>query len=281
MSAFCFGVNPIVLKAGLNKANPSVAVLIGLLSGLPLLVLVAPTLGGFHFDELTLSAAIYFVLGGLFGIVFGRAALYWSIKELGSTRASTFKNGAPVVTAVLAIIFLSEAIAASRWGAILLVTIGLTMIGGMVQRLDLGSAKKTALMVALLPPLFYGIRPIFSKIGLNITPLPLAATFIGYAAALFLYAVYFVFWQDSAAIRVGRRNVAFFAIAGFLQAGGLLLLNFALERSDVSRIYPISASAPLVTFVLSYIVLKNIERLTVWDLVGTLSVVGGVIWLLT
>ena len=65
-----------------------------------------------------------------------------------------------------------------------------------------------------------------------------------------------------------------------MQVLGLLLLNSALSQSDVTIIYPISASAPLLTFVLSFTLLKNVERLTFWDLIGTISVVLGVVVLL-
>ena len=280
LSALCFGINPIVLKAGLQKSNPTTAVFVGLVSGLPLLMILSPALGGFQLDQLTALSAIYFLLGGLFGVVFGRAALYLSIDQLGSTRATIFKNGAPVVTALIAPLFLSESVELARWAGILLVTLGLTLIGGRIKSLASANIGRNALAVASLPPIFYGIRPIFSKLGLNLTPLPLAATLLSYAAAIAVYLLYFG-WQGTFSIgSTGSRNLMFFAIAGVLQVMGLLLLNFALDNSEVSKIYPISASAPFVTFLLSVTVLRNIERLTIWDLVGTTAVVGGVIWLL-
>jgi|GEM_PF-1228011 len=281
LSAFCFGINPIVLKVGLKDAKSDVAVFVGLISGLPLLFIVSPALGGFHFEQLPFLAALYFALGGLFGVVLGRSALYLSIKQLGSSRASTIKNGAPVVTAFLALIFLTEFIELERWGGIILVTVGLMLVGRMVRQQSAGPVTLSSLAIASLTPIFYGIRPIFSKIGLDLAPLPLAATFVGYLTAVILYLGYFVVrGQLTTAMRADRRSISFFAAAGMLQVFGLLLLNYALERDDVTAIYPISASAPLVTFLLSYTVLKNIERLTFWDFVGTTMVVAGVIILL-
>lgn len=280
LSAFCFGINPIVLKVGLKDAKSDVAVFVGLISGVPLLIIVSPALGGFHFEQLTFLAALYFALGGLFGVVLGRSALYLSIKQLGSSRASTIKNGAPVVTAFLALIFLAEFIELGRWGGIILVTVGLMLVGRMVKQQSIGPVTLSSLAIASLTPIFYGIRPIFSKIGLDLAPLPLAATFVGYLTAVILYLGYFVIRRQLTAIQADRRSILFFAAAGMLQVFGLLLLNYALERDDVTVIYPISASAPLVTFLLSYTVLKNIERLTFWDFVGTTAVVAGVIILL-
>lgn len=280
MSAFCFGINPIVLKVGLRDSNSDVGVFVGLASGLPLLLLVSPSLGGLQFGQLTALAALYFALGGLFGVVLGRTLLYMSIHRLGSARASTFKNAAPVVTAIVALIFLQEFVELRRWTGIFLVTVGLTLVGQMVKRQVTNPVTLSGLVLAGLTPVFYGIRPIFSKLGLNLSPLPLEATFISYLTAILLYLAYFIVSSQLGSIRTSWRSLWFFATGGMLQVFGLLLLNYALERDDVTVIYPISSSAPLVTFILSYTVLRNVERLTFWDLVGTISVVVGVVLLL-
>ena len=214
MSALCFGINPILLAGGLQSNSPALAVSVGLLSGLGVLILLVPWLGGFQFDQLTARATAYFVLGGFFGVVLGRSALYMGIKHLGSTRASTIKNGAPVITALLALAFLHETIELERWGGIVLVTIGLMIVGNMISRHDLNRVTWSGVVFASLTPISYGIRPIFSKIGLNLSPLPLAATLISYLTALFCYAGYFVFKRrseftllDKRGLEIGRAHV--------------------------------------------------------------------------
>jgi uncharacterized membrane protein len=44
----------------------------------------------------------------------------------------------------------------------------------------------------------------------------------------------------------------------------------------VSLVYPINSIAPLLTFAMAYFILKNVERLAAWDLIGTVAVVAGV-----
>lgn len=279
MSALCFGINPIVLKRGLRGANSDVAVFVGLITGLPLLLLVSPALGGFTLSELAPSAVVYFALGGVLGVFLGRTFLYLSIDRLGSSRASTFKNGAPLVTAVVAFVILRELVDTQRWMGIGLVTVGLMMVGQMARR-RVRAMTAGGLAVASLTAVFYGIRPVISKLGLDISPLPLAATLISYVAAVALYVVYFAVTGRLKNMKSERQSLLYFVGGGVLQVTGLSLLNFALELDDVTVIYPISASAPLVTFILSYVVLKNRERLTLWDLFGTTMVVVGVILLL-
>ncbi len=279
MSAFCFGINPIVLKKGLRGASSDVAVFVGLITGLPLLLLASPLLGGFNLGQLAPSAAIYFAVGGVLGVFLGRTLLYVSIDRLGSSRASTFKNSAPLVTAVAAFLLLSELVDTQRWLGIGLVTIGLMLVGQMARK-NVKTMTAGGLAVASLTAVFYGIRPVISKLGLDISPLPLAATLISYLAAVALYVVFFAVTGRLKNMKGDRQSLIYFAGGGVLQVVGLSLLNFALELDDVTIIYPISASAPLVTFILSYFVLRNREQLTLWDLLGTTMVVAGVTLLL-
>lgn len=280
-SAFLFGINPIVLKIGLRNASSDIAVFVGLMTGLPLLLLVSPALGGFDLDQVSGLALFYFALGGLLGVVLGRTFLYMSIDRLGSSRATTFKNSAPLVTALVAFLFLHEIVDLQRAGGIILVTLGLTLVGQMARR-QKGIITMGGLVLALLTAFFYGVRPVVSKAGLEISPLPLAATLVSYVTAVALYVAYFVGSGRLASIRHGvdRKSYLAFSAGGVLQVTGLSLLNFALDLDDVTVIYPISASAPLVTFLLSYFVLRNVERLTRWDFLGTAMVVAGVIMLL-
>lgn len=281
ISAMMFGVNPIVLKIGLRDAASEVAVFIGLLTGLPLLLILGPFVGGFQLAALRWDAALYFALGGLLGVVLGRTLLYMSIDRLGSSRAATFKNSAPLVTALVAFLLLQELVDLQRAAGIVMVTLGLTLVGQMARR-QKGIITAGGLMLAMMTAFFYGIRPVISKVGLEISPLPLAATLISYITAVAIYGAYFVYRRRLGWLfTVGsRKSYLAFAGGGVLQVTGLSLLNFALDLDDVTIIYPISASAPLVTFLLSYFVLRNVERLTFWDFIGTAMVVSGVVFLL-
>ena len=278
-TALCFGVNPLVLKAGLRASRSDVGVLVGLLSGLPVLMILAPALGGFHFEQLTGPAILYFMLGGPWGVFLGRTFLYLGVERLGSARTITIKNAAPVISAVLALVFLHELVSFGRWLGIVAVAMGLMLVGG-TARQQANPIKISGLVFAALAAVSYGIRPIFTKLGLSLAPTPLTATLIAYLTASTLYLGYFLVKRQLASLRTDRRSLSFFALAGVLQAFGLLSLNYAIQRGDVTVVYPISASAPLVTFGLSYTILKNVERLTFWDLSGMTAVVVGVTLLL-
>lgn len=56
----------------------------------------------------------------------------------------------------------------------------------------------------------------------------------------------------------------------------VLALTLALSDARVSVVYPITSAAPVVTLILSYLVLRTVERLTWLDVLGILAVALGV-----
>ena len=67
-----------------------------------------------------------------------------------------------------------------------------------------------------------------------------------------------------------------FTLVAIVHNLGFLAINFAFSLGDVSQVYPINASSPLLTFAMSYFILHNDERLSIVDLVGIVAVVAGV-----
>jgi uncharacterized membrane protein len=205
--------------------------------------------------------------------------LYIGIERIGSARASTFKNAAPVVTALLAMIFLGESVGGLRWLGIASVTAGLIMVGNKARQAEVNRMTASGLIIAILSAVFYGLRPLFSKLGLNLAPMPVTSSLVQYVAAALLYTI---FLAATGQFRrpPSRRSLLFFAAGGVLQTVGVIFLQYGLNQSEVATVYPISASAPLLTFFLSYTALRNAERLTVWDLLGTVIAVSGIAVLL-
>ena len=70
--------------------------------------------------------------------------------------------------------------------------------------------------------------------------------------------------------------VLLFTLVAIVHNLGFLAINFAFSLGDVSQVYPINASSPLLTFAMSYFILHNDERLSIVDLVGIVAVVAGV-----
>lgn len=278
-SAFVFSLAPVLLAVGYRKGSADLAILMSMILGLPLLLLLSPLLGGLHLAELSRDSVLLFAVGGLLGPLLGRSLLYNSIARLGSSRAITIQNTAPLVTAIGATLVLAEPVTVQRWLAIAAIIVGLAIVGkrSAVAPYPL---RASGVLLALMAAASFGIRPVLFKLGFNDDPDPMSASVIGASAALVGFLFYLALSGNYGSLRTDQRTLGLFALAGILHNVGFLTVNFAFNAADVTLVYPINASAPVLTFGLSYFLLRNVERLALWDLAGTLSVVIGVATLL-
>jgi bacterial/archaeal transporter family protein len=134
--------------------------------------------------------------------------------------------------------------------------------------------------LVFLAVLLWGSAPVVEKLGFGQGGTdPFVALSIRSVAVIIGLLVIAVATGNAAAFRAtNARAVLFFAASG-LMAGlfGTWAYLGALKCGEASRIVPISASYPLVTALLSLLLLK--EDFTLSRLVGTCFVVAG-IWLL-
>ncbi len=276
--AFSFGLNPVVLKLGfLRKGRVDVAVMIGLVVAIPLYLLVVPLVGGLHWEQVTLPALIGFILGGLFGAGIGRRWMYTAIHSIGAAPATAIKNSAPLITTMLAVLFLDEQVGLVQWLAVISIIGGITLVtwkpgAGRRQLLNVG------VLAAVGSALSYGVRPLFLKFGLDAADLPVTAALVGAIAAL-LYAALLARPRDLRAEPTDRSALGLFVGAGVLQAIGFLALTFGLAGGDVSVVYPVTSSAPVFTLAFTRLMLRGSEELTWRIALGVIAVTAGVIFL--
>lgn len=284
LTALCFGLNPVVLKLGfLRKGRSDVAVLVGLAVTVPIYLVMAPLLGGFEWSQVTAAALVGFILGGLFGGGIGRSWMYRAIDLIGASPATAIKNSAPVITTALAIVLFGEHVSVAQWLAVVAIVIGVLLVTwkpgeGAKPSLDKQSLSDklwtTGVVVAVGSAVVYGIRPVFLKFGLDHADVPLTGAMIGAVAAL-LYAM---LRTRPADLRAGLRgpSLMLFTASGVLQAFGFLALTFGLSGADVSIVYPVVSSAPLVTLGFTALLLRGSERLSARVVLGVVAVVAGV-----
>jgi DME family drug/metabolite transporter len=277
VTATCFGLNPVTLKLGFGRGGrPDTAMIIGLFVAVPLYVALLPLAGGLHWEEVTVPALAGYTLGGLFGSGIGRRWLYTAIDLIGASPATAIKNAAPVISAVLGVLFFADPMTPLRWVAILLIVGGVILLTWQPRR----GARHWVSVGALLAmgsAVSYGIRPLFIKFGLDAVDLPLTAALVGAIAAL-SYALWF---GDRSGLRNAHREAGFalFVLSGVLQAVGFLALNLGLSGGVVSVVYPVTASAPLFTLGFTALLLRGREQLTRLIVGGATAIVLGVVLL--
>jgi len=275
-TAISFGIAPVLLKVAFRHGG---AMTVGLVLGQVVTVLLNLALVAVMnpgFAALTPVAIVAFAVGGLAGTAIGRRWAYESVNLLGPSRSTTIRSASPVITTLLAIVLLREEVSLVRWAAILAVVGGAMLVSwtpGAGARGWIGRGVAYAFLAAAI----YGVRPLIVKVGLDEANVPLAAALIGATTAL----VYTLIFEKRSQLRGVRFDAAFkwFLLSGLLQATGITALTFGLAGGETSVVYSLTASAPLFTLLFTWLVMRDLEPITLRLIVGTVATVVGVIYL--
>ena len=135
----------------------------------------------------------------------------------------------------------------------------------------------TVFILLLLTAIFWGTSPILEKIGLRSTTPLLALTIRSVGVTFILLSILAGLGKFKELFSLEGKTIALFIASGIL-AGLLGMWTYfgALKAGATSKIVPIAACYPLVTALLSVIILK--EGLSPARLLGTFLIISG-IWL--
>ena len=273
LSAMCFGTALITAKCGLRRLNARAGAAISIPTATVLFVLATP----FFLDtsQFVITAALLFALVGLFFPAIVTLLTFTSNDRLGPSVTGTISSTAPLFALLAAAVVLGEHIHARALFATCGVVAGVALLSWRAP-----SSKSPLLRSALVFPvagaIVRGLAQAMAKAGLLLWPNPFAAGLIGYVVSSTTVIV-----ADRAAGSRSPRNrqtVAWFAATGLLNGSAVLLMYIALNRAPVSLVAPVVATYPLVTVLLSAILLRD-EPLNLRVVLGTLVTVAAVAYL--
>jgi uncharacterized membrane protein len=271
VSALAFAVAAILVKRGLQHATPLTGVLLSVhFTAATVWLLAAMT----QPVSLLVDWRVWpFLVAGLVAPGLARLGLYVGVHRVGASRASAVASFAPLFAVTLAILALGER---PGWG--LLAGAGAIVAGGVLlayRHADDGTWRRRDLLFPLLGALGFGIRDNLSRWGFADFPHPLLAAAAATAASVA------VMWGVVFAVRgtglVGATGTGFrlLALSGLAEGIAYLTMWRALMGGTVSVVSPLVNSHSMVTVVLAWLFLRDIERVT-WriTLAATLVVAG-------
>jgi transporter family protein len=133
------------------------------------------------------------------------------------------------------------------------------------------------IFLLIVTALLWGITPIIEKIGLaKVDPL-IGVTIRSAIVTIGLFALTFLLGKGKALTQLDGKSILIFGASGMM-AGllGMWTYYAALKMEATSKIVPIAACYPLVTALLSVLILN--EGVTLPRVIGTALIVTG-IWL--
>ena len=274
-AAVCLGAAMITTRLGLRYASPAAGAAIGVPSSTLLFWCLAPFLLDLRGFDLT--AAGIFVLVGLFFPAVVTLLTYTGNQRMGPTITSSISCTTPLFALLGAILFLGEALTLGNTlgtAAIVLGMLALTWSGNALPR----SWPVWAVALPVAAAVLRALAQVLTKAGLALWSSPFAATLIGYTvSAVVILAAQRLRRQREPA---DRRAAPWFVATGLLNGASLFLMYTALAKGKVALVSPIIATYPLLTLVLSMLLLRQ-EPVPKRVALGAVLTVAGVAVLLS
>jgi len=254
------------------------AVVIGLLTNVSVVI---PYTVVRHYPEfgLTPQAIVAFTAAGLVGSMLGRAFYFGGISRAGASRAEAVKSSQSLHAALLAVVFVGETLTLPHLGAIGLIIAGLVLLA--TESADDPLTGETIPLRALAYPLagafFFGLEPVLAKFGFVVgTPVLVGVSFKVAAATVGFLG--YLWWRDElpSVSSVGS-DLRWFAAAGLANTIFVVAYYTALSVASVNIVVPIVQTSPLLIVLISAVVLRRYEKVTLRLAAAATIVVAGAI----
>ena len=135
--------------------------------------------------------------------------------------------------------------------------------------------EKMVILLLVVTTLLWGVTPILEKIGLTKVDPVVGITIRSAVATVGLLIFTLLLGRGRALMEVDGKGFLLFGASGVLAGAlGMWAYYAALKMEATSKIVPISASYPLVTALLSVLILR--EGVTLPRVIGTALIVIGI-----
>jgi uncharacterized membrane protein len=276
-SSLLISVSTIIMKKGIERTNPTSAMLVVTLVGT--LVLWVISLPLVQLDHLKSKAFLLFILAGIFSPALVRWLYFISLDRIGPSISSSIISTGPAFTAIIAAVFLKEKLTISVSLGILLIIGGIiTFERDINANGKFGVHHKRDLIFVMLSAILVGFAIVIRKMGLNILDEPIFGVTVGFTTSLVFYGMLcLAFKRLRAAISLNIKNTLYLSGAGVFLTAAWLVLFYALSHGDAIIVAPLASLHPVMVLGWSYLFFKDIEKITLKTVIGIIIVLIGVV----
>jgi len=276
LAAFFLASSVVDIRKGLQRMDYISCSMIITLIGLILLLPITAIFTDFHY--INYGSTALFIIGGILSPGLVRLFFFKSIEKMGAVIMASIMPAQPIISALLAVLVLSEKPSIGLWIGILSIVVGATVIETSI----IGNGKSRRVSLWLLLPItgifFGGLSDLIRKISLNSFNQPLLGTAIANISSLLPFALMLALSKDPRESNtLTKKNFFLVWKGGLFMTIGWLLSFYALSYGNVTRVIPLVSSQPLFIFLIAHIYLKGIEKITVRPIIGALIMIAGII----
>lgn len=262
----------LIVRRAQNHGSAFTGVVIGLIVNIPWLCLATFLL--WQDSWWNTKAFLLFALSGLSGPSLGRLFMFRAIHQLGVSRASPMLSMNPLFSAFFAFMFLGERPGHYIWLGTLLVVIGGASLSLRTKK-DI-EWKRISLLLPIISVLGFSVSNIFRKLGVDIVPSPILGITITSISGLFsLYFFSLFSSKENKPDLSWGKSWWLYGISGFINTLAFLSHYAALVYGDLTIVSPLTATAPFFALFMSWLLLRDVERVTLPILIGTILIVSG------
>ena len=233
----------------------------------------------------TPKSLLFLAMVGLSHYMIGRTLNAASVKAIGITRSIPLRETAILHSTAYGLLFLDETLSILSGFAIGLMAFGviLTATSGEAIHEDREFKRKILLrgvIFGLLGASFWGMSPVFAKAALSGVASPILATWIAFVFAAIGYTGFQGIRGKIGNIRgLGRSGIFFFAMTGLFAAAAQMTRFLALDMANFFTVIPFQMGInPVITLVISFILIRRIENINRWVVAGVaVATLGAVI----
>ena len=280
LSAFAFAFHAIFIKIGLEGSDPFSGTLISSVINVGFLWILSAVF--VPMDAFLKPGLIYLIIGGLLAPSLARVFLYTGFEKVGVAVTAPIRTTFPIISSVLAILFLKEPLTFPIGAAILFTVLGtaLLSLSSSGPRLETQLQwKKTDLLFPFTAALFYGVSHFIRKVGLATVPSGIAAATVVTTVSLAFYLLSLPLIKKKRTMAMGKRSVLYFSLGGIAGSFGQMFILSALSLGRVSIVTPIAGITPIFILVMTYLFFKKTERIDYRVVTGVVAIVLGVVLL--
>lgn len=273
LTAFSFAVANVTVRHGMRYSTPLTATFVSLIIHTIVLWTAVFLTGGIR-DVAWLGVGAIFLTGIVQPAM--RFFQYKGMEKIGTSRAITLRNSYPVLSVLIGIVFLGEQITFLGAAGTALIVAGIVLSSWKLDEqfkdfrwLYVIYPLITATITAVVHPLRR-----FALIQSN-EPLFFAAL-VG-PISLLSFAAFYATPANKEKLVWDRRSFWPFLVSGLGETLAVLFMLHAFAHGPIVIVSPITATSPIWTALLGAIFLRQLEQITLASVIGTLSVVAGVI----
>jgi DME family drug/metabolite transporter len=278
LAALALAIQTVCLRYGTVTSRSGDALVVVLLVNVAFLVPAAFVLGA-PLHELNLRSVAAFATAGLVGTMAGRACFFEGVKRIGASRAESVKASQPLHATLIAVVILHETVTPGHVLSMVAIVGGVVLISYEHTRSGGESGGYTALLFPLGAALFYGIEPVFAKVGFATGASVASGLAVKTLVATLAFLAYLAYRHGLPRIdSFERRELPWLVGAGLGNTGFLVGYYAALELERVSVVLPLVEASPLFVIALSALfVSDDLERVTPRLVLAAIVVVGGAV----